>query len=85
MLIGGECVCNSFITAISPTTICNITTTTISIYSGQWLGHMFSDNKSDLGFASICPPDNCKIDTLLINVTDFLSICESSKSGVLCA
>ena len=84
MLIGGECVCNSFIKAISPTTICNITTTTISMSSGQWLGHIFSDNKSDLGFASICPPGNCKTDTLLINVTDFLSICESSKSGVLC-
>ena len=84
MLTGGECGCNSFITDISPTTICNITTTTISISSGQWLGHIFSDNKSDLGFASVCPPGNCKTDTLLINVTDPLSICESSKAGILC-
>ena len=84
MLIGGECLCNSFITDISLTTICNITTTTISISSGQWLGHTFFDNKSDLGFASVCPPGNCKTDTLLINVTDPLSICKSSKAGVLC-
>ena len=80
----GECVCNSFITDISPTTICNITTNTISISSGQWLGHILSDNKSDLGFASVCPPGNCKTDTVLVNVTDPLSICESSKTGVLC-
>ena len=84
MLNGDECVCDSFITAISPTTICNITTTTISISSGQWLGYIFSDNRSDLGFASICPPGNCKTDTLLINVTEPHSICESSKMGVLC-
>ena len=84
ILNGGECVCNGFITDISHTTICNITTTTISISSGQWLGHILSDNKSDIGFASVCPSGNCKTDTLLVNVTDPLSICESSKAGVLC-
>ena len=68
MLIGDECVCDSFITAISPTTICNITTTTISISSDQWLGHTFSENKSDLGFASVYPPGNCKTYTLVVNV-----------------
>ena len=37
MLKGDECVCDSFIADMSPSTKCNITTTTISIYSGQWL------------------------------------------------
>ena len=85
MLKGDECVCDSFIADMSPSTKCNITTTTISIYSGQWLGHISSGNKSKLGFALVCPPGNCKIDTLLFNVTDPFSICESSKMGVLCS
>ena len=42
-------------------------------------------NKSNLGFASVCPPGNCKTDTLLFNVTDPFSICESSKMGILCS
>ena len=85
MLKGDECVCDGFIVDMSPSTKCNITTTTISIYSGQWLGHISSDNKSKLGFASVCPPGNCKTDTLLFNVTDPFSICESSKMGILCS
>ena len=85
MLKGDECVCDSFIVDMSPSTKCNITTTTISIYSGQWLGHISSDNKNKLGFASVCPPGNCKTDTLLFNVTDPFSICESSKMGILCS
>ena len=85
MLKRDQCVCDSFIADISPSTKCNITTTTISIYSGQWLGHISSDNKSKLGFASVCPPGNCKIDTPLFNVTDPFSICESSKMGILCS
>ena len=85
MLKRDECVCDSFIADMSPSTKCNITTTTISIYSGQWLGHISSGNKSKLGFASICPPGNCKTDTLLFNVTDPFSICESSKMGILCS
>ena len=85
MLKGDECVCDSFIVDMSPSTKCNITTTTISIYSGQWLGHISSNNKNKLGFASVCPPGNCKTDTLLFNVTDPFSICESSKMGILCS
>ena len=85
MLKGDECVCDSFIVDMLPSTKCNITTTTISIYSGQWLGHVSSGNKSKLGFASVCPPGNCKTDTLLFNVTDPFSICESSKMGILCS
>ena len=85
MLKGDECVCDSFIVDMSPSTKCNITTTTITIYSGRWLGHISSDNKSKLGFASVCPPGNCKIDTLLFNVTDPFSLCESNKMGILCS
>ena len=85
MLKGDECVCDSFIVDMLPSTKCNITTTTISIYSGQWLGHISFGNKSNLGFASVCPPGNCKTDTLLFNVTDPFSICESSKMGILCS
>ena len=85
MLKGDECVCDSFIADVSPSTKCNITTTTISIYSGQWLGHISSDNESKLGFASVCPPGNCKTDILLFNVTDPFSICESNKMGILCS
>ena len=85
MLKEDECVCDSFIVDMSPSTKCNITTTTITIYSGQWLGHISSDNKSKLVFASVCPPGNCKIDTLLFNVTDPFSICESNKMGILCS
>ena len=85
ILKGDECVCDSFIVDMSPSTKCNITTTTITIYSGQWLGHISSDNKSKLGFASVCPPGNCKIDTLLFNVTDPFSLCESNKMGILCS
>ena len=85
MLKGDECVCDSFIVDMSPSTKCNITTTTITIYSGQWLGHISSENKSKLGFASVCPPGNCKTDTLLFNVTDPFSICESNKMGILCS
>ena len=85
MLKGDECGYDSFIADMLPSTKCNITTTTISIYSGQWLGHISSDNMSKLGFASVCPPGNCKTDTLLFNVTDLFSICESSKMGILCS
>ena len=85
MLKGDECVCDSFIADMSPSTKCNITTTTISICSGLWLGYISSGNKSKLGFASVCPPGNCKTDTLLFNVTDPFSICESSKMGILCS
>ena len=85
MLKEDECVCDSFIVDMLPSTKCNITTTTITIYSGQWLGHISSDNKSKLVFASVCPPGNCKIDTLLFNVTDPFSICESNKMGILCS
>ena len=85
MLKEDECVCDSFIVDMLPSTKCNITTTTITIYSGQWLGHISSDNKSKLGFASVCPPGNCKIDTLLFNVTDHFSLCESNKMGILCS
>ena len=51
MLKEDECVCDSFIVDMSPSTKCNITTTTITIYSGQWLGHISSGKKSKLGFA----------------------------------
>ena len=85
MLKEDECVCDSFIVDMSPSTKCNITTTTISIYSGQWLGHISSGNMSKLGFASVCPPGNCKTDILLFNVTDPFSICESSKMDILCS
>ena len=84
MLKEDECVCDSFIVDISPSTKCNITTTTITIYSGQWLGHISSE-KSKLGFASVCPPGNCKTDTLLYNVTDPFSLCEFNKMGILCS
>lgn len=33
-----------------------LATTTVSIYSGQWWGHVSSDIKSKLGFTSVCPP-----------------------------
>ena len=46
MLKEDECVCDSFIADMSPSTKCNITRTTISIYSGQWLGHIPFHNKS---------------------------------------
>ena len=85
MLKREECVCDSFIVDMSPSTKCNITTTTISIYSGQWLGYISSGNNTNLGFASVCPPGNCKTDTLLFNVTDPFSVCESSKMGILCS
>ena len=85
MLKGDECVCDSFIADMLPSAKCNITTTTISIYSGLWFGQISSGNKSKLGFSSVCPPGNCKIDTLLFNVTDPFSICESSKMGILCS
>ena len=85
VLKGDECVCDSFIVDMSPSTKCNISTTTITIHSGQWLGHISSENKSKLGFASVCPPGNCKTDTLLFNVTDPFSICESNKMGILCS
>ena len=55
MLKGDEYVCGSFIAEMLFFTICNITTT-VSIYSGQWLGHISSHIKSKLEFASICPP-----------------------------
>ena len=41
ILSGGECVCNSYITDISPTTVCDITITTI-IITGQCLGQLYS-------------------------------------------
>ena len=85
MLKGDECICDSFIADMSPSTKCNITTTTITIYSGQWLGHILFENKSTLGFASVCPPGNCKTNTLLFNVTDPLSLCKSRKVGILCS
>ena len=85
MLKEDECVCDSFIVDMSPSTKCNITTTTTTIYSGQWLGHISSDNKSKLAFASVCPPGNCKIDTLLFNGTDPFTLCESNKMGILCS
>ena len=43
MLKEDECICGSFIAEMLPSTICNITTTIVSIYSGQWLGHISSD------------------------------------------
>ena len=46
MLKGDEYVCGSFIAEMLSFTICNITTTTVSIYSGQWLGHIPFHNKS---------------------------------------
>ena len=47
MLKGDEYVCGSFIAEMLSFTICNITTTTVSIYSGQWLGHISSHIKSN--------------------------------------
>ena len=85
MLKGDECVCDNFIVDMSHSTKCNITTTTITIYSGQWLGHISSENNSMFGFALVCPSGNCKTDTLLFNVTNPFSICESNKMGILCS
>ena len=43
MLKEDECIWGSFIAEMLPSTICNITTIIVSIYSGQWLGHISSD------------------------------------------
>ena len=83
ILKNDECICNNFITQIAPLTKCNITTTTMSISSGQWIG-ITNFNKSLLSLSFQCPPGNCRTDTKYINVSDFTSYCEHSKTGVLC-
>ena len=80
ILENGQCVCDHFFTQIAPDTKCNITDTSISISSGQWLGNV----SNSLGFSFLCPPKNCKIHVSYINVTQPLSLCQDSKEGILC-
>ena len=81
MLHDDECICDSFITRIIPHAECNITSVSISISTGQWLGNV----SNVLGFSFFCHPQNCKTDVTFVNVTDPLSLCQDSKEGVLCA
>ena len=75
-----QCICDHFITQTVPDTKCNITSTSISISSGQWFGNV----SNTLGFAFLCPPGNCKTNLSHVNVTDPLSMCLDSKEGILC-
>ena len=75
-----QCICDHFITQTVPITKCNITSTSISISSGQWFGNV----SNNLGFAFLCPPGNCKTNLSYVNVTDPLSMCLDSKEGILC-
>ena len=75
-----QCICDHFITQTVPDTKCNITSTSISISSGQWFGNV----SNTLGFAFLCPPGNCKTNLSHVNVTDPLSMCLYSKEGILC-
>ena len=73
-----QCICDHFITQTVPITKCNITSTSISISSGQWFGNV----SNNLGFAFLCPPG--KTNLSYVNVTDPLSMCLDSKEGILC-
>ena len=80
VLSNDECVCDSLLIHLVPGVQCNITNTSISISSGQWLGNV----SNSLVSSFLCPPSNCRSDVHYLNVTDPLSLCTDTKEGVLC-
>ena len=84
VLTGGICTCNHFIANVIDDVHCNITTTSITRPIGSWFGDISVRNTTGLGYATICPQGNCKTSVTSVNITNINSVCEYSKTGVLC-
>ena len=83
-LINGGCDCDDFINHVITGAQCNITSNSITISSGQWIGHFTLNNVSGLAFSSVCPQQNCKTDISSINMSSPNALCDFSKVGILC-
>ena len=79
--IHGACVCDSFIITQKIASICNIDTTSITILSGKWLGHI---QNITYGFASVCPTGYCISNLIDIDMTQNDYICHPNRRGTLC-
>ena len=83
-LVDGICDCDGFINRIITGAKCNITANSITISSGQWIGHVTISNVSGLGFSGVCPQDNCKTGVSFINLSTPNVLCNLGKVGILC-
>ena len=79
--INGTCVCDSFIITQKITSKCHIDTTSITISSGKWLGHI---QNITYGFASVCPTGYCISNLIDIDMTRKDYICHPNRRGTLC-
>ena len=79
--INGTCVCDSFIITQKIASMCNIDTTSITISSGKWLGHI---QNITYGFASVCPTGYCISNLIDIDMTRKDYICHPNRRGTLC-
>ena len=79
--INGICVCDSFIITQKITSKCHIDTTSITISSGKWLGHI---QNITYGFASVCPTGYCISNLIDIDMTRKDYICHPNRRGTLC-
>ena len=72
----GICTCDSFITNQKIANLCNIDTTSITIPSGNWLGHI---QNHSYGFASVCPTRYCNSGLTDIDMTQKDYICHPNR------